>query len=330
MPGSQLQYRLYTDQDLPGVLDLWEKHSGWGGISQEDFNTWYLNTPYGSCIIIVAVNETGQIVGQKIFIPSLIQIKDKQVKALRISAPILHENFRQTAITRANHPAYSMLRSGIEAAIHQGYKIVYLYPALGWVTPMRLCHSFNLPRIDIATFDCFGISLNDPATLYPLSDDLVVTELKIDFHNDHNELWNEAVHNFPISCGVVRNTKWLNWKSGGHLVLEVRNAQSQLLKGYLCLNKQSGLVVDMLARTEQDAGKILKSVIHSVHHLNPQRIPIPSNEINGMYTATFQSLLKNIKYGFKKFRFAFGCFPLDISICDEDIKPSNWYMMPND
>lgn len=327
---TNITYRLFEEEDMDGILNLWENYSGWGGITKEQFNKWYLETPYGSCIIVVAVDEADEIVGQEVFIPSHVYLSNKEQKALRLSSPILHEKARYTAVTNPQHPIYAMMRCGVEAAIDQGYQLVYMYPAHGWVAPMKLCQKFGLPKIEIATPDCFAISLRDPANFFQVDGAYTISVLTSDFNHEYDELWNDAAHSFPINCGVVRNSKWLNWKAKGHLTLEVREAISHVLIGYICLKKKSGLIEDMLSRTAEDAEMIVKMAVHALHHLSPQRIEAGFDEINGMLTPLFARLLEHISYESKKFSFAFGCFSIDNKNNLSEIQPSNWYMMPND
>jgi hypothetical protein len=104
MITTELTYRLYEEKDLPHVLRLWEESSGWGAITEEQFHQWYLNTPYGPCIVIVASDEDDNVVGQLVFTPSHVQVTNKVLKAVRAAAPILHESFKGGKIHNTNIP----------------------------------------------------------------------------------------------------------------------------------------------------------------------------------------------------------------------------------
>lgn len=327
---TNITYRLFEEADMEGILNLWKNYSGWGGITKEQFNSWYLKTPYGSCIVVVAVDEEDEIVGQEVFIPSHIYLDNKEQKALRISSPILHEKARFTAVTQAEHPIYAMLRCGTEAAIDQGYQLIYMYPAIGWVSTMKLCPRFGLPKIDIATYKCFSISLRSPQTFSEITDAYKVSVLTTDFNYEYDNLWSDAAKQFPIRCGVVRNAKWMNWKAKGTLTLEVRKTEGNQLMGYICLKKKTGLIQDMLARTEKEADEVLQNCIAALHHLNPQRISTDFDNVNGMLTPLFITLLKPIPWEYQNFDFAFGCFSINNKIDHSTYETANWYMMPND
>lgn len=322
----KLSYRAYQDDDMEKVLELWEKYSGWGSITKEQFKNWYSNTPSGACIIIVALNTNQQIVGQIIFIPALLHLHGAEVKALRFSAPIIDSTIRLADLKRSDHPVIAMIRYGVEVARKQEHKVVYSHPAYGWLPVLR-----SFPRlIQSESYNCFGISLCDKTTLIPVNRNFTVNLNHGLFDDEYDRLWSDAVQNFPISCGIARHARGLNWKLGGYTVLEVRQTKSQKLEGYVALKQQTGLLGDMLASKQEQIQEILTTVIHAIHHSNPDRIPVTCSEVNGMYTPLLQSALQNINHHQNSFRFAFGCFPLDDTIAYDAIKPSSWYMMPND
>jgi hypothetical protein len=327
-----LKYRLYEDKYLDGVLQLWEKYSGWGVITRQDFEAWYLNTPHGPCIVILAVDEAEQVIGQLVLIPSKVHLQGREVKALRASSPIIADTIRQTNLRSGDHPFIGMIRCAIPVAQSGGYELVYFFPAYGWTALLRLFPRFNLPLVALASYECFSIPLEDAVTYNACSSNetLMVKVIEQGFTKEYNRLWEESVSSMPISCGVIRQERWLAWKLGGHLVLEVRNNMSGELKGYVAIKKESGLIVDMLARTKDDLVQVTEAVVASVHYLNPDRVALECKEIHGMYTPLMQFILQGMKVEKKDYTFAFGCFALDDSVHPDSIQPDAWYMMPND
>lgn len=326
--ADALSYRVYEHSDLDAVLQLWEQHSGWGGISEQQFKNWYLETPEGPSMIIIAVNEAHQVVGQTVFIPSKIYADGQVIKAFRISAPILDNTIRQKDLkSTPAHPAFAMFRFGVKIAQEKGYKLVYFFPAFGWTGVLRL-----LKNITQTTYDCFAISLNNPAMLYPaFQQKLTVKEVSRNkFNEEYDQLWKEAIVEFPVDCSVVRDAASLSWKLAEHLVFEVRQAETNQLKGYVALKKKTGLIMDMLARTQEDLEEMFAAFIWSVHHSNPEKIPVEWNEIKGMYTPVLKSVLQNIVFEIQNFTFAFGFSSLESTINQNFIKPDNWYLMPAD
>lgn len=319
---------MYEERDLEGILRLWEESSGWGGITEEQFRQWYLNTPYGPCLVVVATDESDKVVGQLVFTPSRLHINNREIKALRAAAPILDKNQHYGKLTHRDHPFYALFGKGVEMARQQGYRAIYLFPAVGWTTVLKLFPKYGLPEMPPSSYPCFAVSLRDASTYSARESDVSVKLLQTGFTPEYDQLWREATSQFPIACGVVRNARWLNWKLGTHTVFEVRHKNTEKLSGYVAIKKDSGLIVDMLAKTEEDLLTNLERVVQAIHHLNPERISLALTELKGMYSPLVQRLLPDA--GTLPFTFVFGCCSLHSTIGDEQIQPANWYMMPND
>ena len=56
---SKLTFRTFREEQLPGILRLWSEETDWGPLTEATWKSWYQDTPYGSCIIGVAVNSQG-------------------------------------------------------------------------------------------------------------------------------------------------------------------------------------------------------------------------------------------------------------------------------
>lgn len=78
--AGNLTFRLFEPDDIEGILRLWSGDSGWGGITEQQFYDWYINTPYGECLIAVALDKENSIVGQEVFTPSKIYVDGKEKK----------------------------------------------------------------------------------------------------------------------------------------------------------------------------------------------------------------------------------------------------------
>jgi hypothetical protein len=100
--------------------------------------------------------------------------------------------------------------------------------------------------------------------------------------------------------------------------------------GYVVINKETGLIVDALARTHADLRTVISCMVQSLHHSNVKRIKVPFEEVKGMHTPIFQEILKGIDYNPVNFQFAFAAYLLDSTLELNSIHASQWYMMPND
>ncbi len=325
---QQITYRLYKDNDIPGILSLWENHSGWGAITEQQFNDWYISTPVGRCMVIVAENEMEEIVGQLSLIPAIISIDGRELKALRLSAPIIHKDFRLPDLRNRDHPAFQIMKCAIENAGGMGYSIIYGLPAVGWMGLLNMFPLFGLPDIITYSFGCTAISLKDDKVWETVSDSNADVKIILSFDSSYDELWNEAAKSFPIKCGIVRHSWRLNWKNGHHLVFEVRKADQ--LVGYAAFRKKDGLLADILARNTEDLRTILFASLKSMHSGNVKRMPVSFEEIKLMVSSNIAPVLDHLNHRPVNFQFGFASYSLQPSINAGSILPENWYIMPDD
>lgn len=320
---DNLTFRLFQPDDLAGILRLWEEHSGWGGITAKQFDDWYINTPYGECLIVVAVNEKNTIVGQEVFTPSRIYTNGEEKKALRISAPILTKEFR-AQISNAAHPIIRMYKTGVEAAVEKGFSLIYSFPMAAWIPIIKL----NFPRIGndsgklcAGQIECYSLALKS----FSSCKNGYKTSVIKTFSDEYDSFWRATAVNFPLNTAIVRKSNWLNWKFGGHLVLEVRKDNE--LIGYTAIKKETGLIEDALARTPDDLEIVVKEV---VNYLSAEKDIFPHGEIKLKRTPATFSIIEKLDFQKIAFKFGFWCFSPDDSIAVENLKISRWFMMPND
>ncbi len=322
MPEN-LTYRLFQPDDLPGILRLWEEESGWGGISAKQFDDWYINTPYGECLIVVAVDEENTIVGQKVFTPSRVCVAGAEKKALRLSAPILKKKFR-ARISNTAHPIVGMFKSGVEAAAEQGFSLIYSFPLTAWLPVVKSIFpqvGIDMKNVAAGRIECFALSLN----LFSREKSAYETSVINFFSDEYDALWQSAVKNFPLNIAIVRKSDWLNYKFGGHLILEVRTQKK--LVGYAAIKKETGLIEDALAATPGDLQIVVKEVVKT---LSADGDTLPNGEIKLKHSSATASIIENLAFQKIDFKFGFWCFSPDGSIPADDLQLSRWFMMPGD
>jgi hypothetical protein len=323
--SAKITYRLYEEKDIPAIIKLWEQESGWGSITTEQFNKWFVNTPYGKAVIVVAENSEAEVIGQIVMSPSRMIVDGREIKSLRGAAPIVSKEMRGGNIKDFDHPVATMFRKGFEMAFAAGYQYFYSFPAYGWLGLLRLIPRMMPNPSDTASFDCFSVSLSENQVSVE-KDDLLKVVLQTKITDEYDNLWNEAVEQMPIHCSIVRKASWLQWVIGGMYVLEVRNVLDDKLVGYAAIKKESGLVVDVFARTGSDLAKVYQQCVYALHQDNSQRLVLPFNAIKGMITPLNEPILNRIGYTKDDFRFAFGSYLLDKTIDFEKVKAANWYM----
>ena len=323
---QKLLYRKYQSNDLPAILELWEKFSGWGAITEQQFKEWNFNTPYGDCLIIVAETNAKEIVGQIVFIPSVIYVNCKELKAYRIMAPILNMVVRNVEIHDSEHPIWGLTREGVEEARRNSYSIIYMQPAIGWLRLQKLFELNGLPQLFKNSFGCDSISLLDKET-FPTA---IAEDYEFgmgEFNSEYDILWKTFVEQVDVRIAVKRDTKWLKWKRGQHLFFEMRHKVENTLKGYIVAKKDSGLILDIVAESEKELEIMLDLFIYNLHNENPAKRPLSLHEIKFMRTPMIKRLLGNKIPDNVNFEFAFGCIFLDAEF---EIDYDHFYLMPDD
>ena len=120
---EQLTYRLFEKDDLPGLLRLWEE-AGWGTLSPEQWQEWFVDGPQGPSLVTVGIDGQGEVVAQEMFAPSRAVVGGQEVRALRVSAPIVREGLRGGSLRNGAHPIYGLLKAGEATAAERGFSIV--------------------------------------------------------------------------------------------------------------------------------------------------------------------------------------------------------------
>lgn len=330
--GRAVTYRLFRDADLPGVLRLWEEHSGWGGLTPEKWRKWYVETPHGECLVVVGVDDAGDVVAQKVFVPSVVRVAGREVRAIRISAPILAKRFRHLSIRDRRHPIIALWEVAAAAAVAGGYGVVYSLPDHAWLPFFRWVGRIDNPIMKFAQIElgCVALPLGAlPAAAAEAAAGVDVAPAG--FVDGYTALWKTACASFPIECAVARHPAWLHYKNRGHLALEVRRRTDRLLLGYAAVKKRSGLVEDVLARTPDDAPTVLAAV---AVRLAADRVEASPDErmdvLKVMDTPALRPALEMLGFEPIDYKFAFVCNTLDPTLSPVAIAPKSWYITPGD
>ncbi|MDQ3749285.1 MAG: hypothetical protein M3367_09800 [Acidobacteriota bacterium] len=328
--SENLTFRVFKEEDIPALIALWEENSDWGELSEEEFRRWFLNVPEGNCIIAVAENQNGKIIGQEVFTPSTIWVVGKEKKALRVSAPILAKEIRAN-MEQSVSPLLGMYKLGLQTAAERGYSILYSFPLRAWLILFKLSTKMGLGKVQTAEYDCYSLSLKSVSSrTFSAGKELHVSLLE-EFNRDFDSLWESAKENFPVNCGIARNSERLQWKLklGGDWVLQARSTDGNLI-GYMAINKKTNLLVDMLARTPEDLENVFSAVVRTLCESEDLLKLTNLQEIKLVKTDIFANITEKFNFTKIDFKFAFCCYSLDDEITAQMVNPARWYMMPND
>jgi hypothetical protein len=325
---DELRYRVFEEGDLPHLLRLWEE-AGWGQLSPGRWREWFVDGPEGPCLITVAVDPRGEVVGQEVFAPSRISVAGREVRALRFSAPILKQDLRGESLRRDEHPMVGLYKAAAVAAEERGFEIVYSLPEYAWLKILRLAPRFGMPRFDETAFGCAELPLAAAALerLEPFTRSVTARPVAR-FGPEYEELWRSARESFPIACGVVRDGAWLTFRNSGRIALEVRDTEDGSLVGYSATKRQTGLLADLLAhRPEQLTAVIAATAIWLEAERRRDEIG-DITHLKAMRTPALDPALSALGFEPVDYKFAFTCNALGSSA--ERIAPESWYVMPGD
>ncbi len=328
--AGNLTYRLFREDDLPGLLRLWDEETDWGPLTEETWRRWYVDTPYGPCAIVVAVDEQNQVVGQMVFTPTRVRVGRREVTAARLSAPILRRDVRGGPAHGGNHPLLGFYRVGTNAVRDQGWSLVYALPEASWLPFFRMSRLrpvLDLPPLADAEFPCMAATLEAHGPFLPGGRTVQPAE---QFGSEYDEVWESARTELPVECGVVRSPGWLRYRLGGHLTLSVRDSNGRLL-GYVAIHRKRGLIVDWLARSRRDFVPTLGAVMGWLKTTDAQPAEPKLATLTAMATPRLAPALRELGFAPVDYRFAFVCTTtLDPSLAAEEIAPERWYIMPGD
>jgi hypothetical protein len=325
---SELSFRVSEEGDLPALLRLWEE-AGWGTLSPRQWREWFVEGPAGPCLITVAVDGQGEVVGQEIFAPTRVSVEGREVRALRFSAPILRKDLRGGSLRRDAHPMVGLYKAAARAAEEKGFEVVYSLPEHAWLAIFRLAPRFGVPPFGATTFGCAELPLQTAALARAAGWAKTVEALPVTrFGPEHEELWQSARQTFPIACGVVRDAAWLTFRNSGRIALEIRDRVDGSLIGYSAIKRQSGLLLDLLARQPDDLPAVIGATAcwlessGEITHLKAMRTP------------ALEPALQALGFAPADYRFAFICNSLGNLFGQppgrERIAPGRWYVMPGD
>ncbi len=326
---EQLTYRLFDDGDLPGLLRLWEE-AGWGTLTPEQWREWFVHGPQGPSLVTVGIDKRGQVAAQEMFAPSRAVVGGREVRALRVSAPILREEIRNGSLRDGAHPIYGLLKAGETAAAAHGFSVIYSLPECGWLPVFRIMPRVGIPRYGEAAYGCVSLPLE--AASAPEIDCAARgfdTCGVVEFCEEYEDLWRQAKENFPIDCGVVRDTAWLRFRNSGRITVEVRESTTGQLVGYSATKKQTGLVADLLAREPAELKHVLAATLRWLE-ANRSDLPAGLTHLKVMRTPALAPAVDALGFTTSEYRFVFFCKAFDSAIPLEDVAPERWYILPGD
>ena len=321
-------YRLATEEDYPLLLKLWEEDAGWGSFGTELLRESFIDTPFGTSQIVLTQEPDGEISGQFVFIPSLVSVDGREVRALRPFAPILKGRSRGS-LRNANpwkHPIAAMYRHATNALQSEGYGLIYMVPDPRWLRFFRMfsfleCGSHPLWSIPLPL--AAELKLGDGFTAAPLE--------KWDSRVD--ELWERAKHLHP--CLVVRTSRTLPYKvgRGGYTTLAIERGGEMV--GLVASRQKGGkqwVICDLLAA---DMGDSLRATLAAAVNLSHEKsvsaaADNPIHKVAVLTTHAMEPVIRSLGFARDAYDFPMAIHVLDPSLTKQAVAPGRGYASAND
>jgi hypothetical protein len=324
-----LDYRLVRDGDLPGIQRLWKEETDWGPIAEEVWQRVVDEAAgLGGISGAVATDGDGAIVGQFGFLPSLVSVDGREVRAFRPSAPIVSRSLRFRDSNPLNHPAVRMYNYAVKALRARGDGLIYMVPDPRWLRlfkmfPFLRCGSFPLWQLPLPLAEPLP-----PGDGYNASRLTGLDDERID------RLWERARKLYD--CLVVRDSRTLPWKLGepGYEVVGVeRGGELVGLASARAKGDRQWLLCDVVTA---DAGEAMRETLLAAVNLGHERAlaaadaPKTIHKISVLATPLMEPALRALGFQRGPYDFPLVVHVLDTSLSKHDVSPARWYVSAND
>jgi len=324
--AGHLTYRDYQEEDIPTLLRFWNEETNWGTLTLDQWRQMFLETPDGEASIALATNaDTGQILGQFIFIPCRVSVNGQEVSAFRPFAPIMTKGVR--GFLGGAHPIIEMYWQGVRAVQARGGGLIYMVPDPRWLRFFRM-----FPFLTCGSFPLWSLKLPLSAPL-PLDDGYTMASLTVWWDERVEKLWEQAsrLH----GCQVVRNSQTLQWKlSRDDYTITSVERHGEMVG--LVASQQRGdrqwLICDLLAADMGDSLRATLIAVVNVAHaeaLIPERKK-PIIKVAVLVTPVMEPVVSSLGFLRDAYDFPMVVHVLDSTLSKEDVNPPRWYVSGND
>jgi hypothetical protein len=324
----KIRCRNYTTNDIDELVEFWNESSGWDIIDSNEWKRRFFSTPLGESFVALAIdNSKEEIVGQFVFIASIIMVDGEPVKGFRPFAPVVKQALRTAmGMLTLIEVVMKMYNYAIGHFKRSGVGIVHMLPDPRWARAFKY-----IPGVQMGHFPLWSIPLPlKQSYQIPLS-----YEVKHIAANDEriDGLWQKSRHLY--GCSVPRNTITLPWKTshGDFFIIgifysgELVGLSASIAKP----NDRQWLICDMLT---EDGDQALKVTIQATSNLaNRYRESHPDSRMEKvaiLATPLIANLIGTIDFKPDAYRFPMVVQLLDEKLSKKQISPERWYASAND
>ncbi|MFC0774385.1 hypothetical protein [Terrimonas alba] len=330
----RITYRMANNDDVEAMANFWSENSGWDIIDSLEWRRRFTNTPFGDATVAVAFDDDEKkLIGQFVFIPIMLSVRGKEVKAYRPFAPILHESlqtkFGIASLLTGQHPMLKMYKKVSDELSRQNVSLIYIVPDPRWsrvlqAFPFIMTHKFPLWTLALPLSNLFSL----PAD---------ITIKKVDTSDPGiDKLWSHATQAY--SSTIVRNSKTLSWKtSHGDFKIYAVYKQDEMIGLLTVVYKAKDLqwlICDMITKDNDDSLRMTLTAACNKIQLENDAAENSNGHIKKiaiLATPPIEKVVSQLGFVKNAYHFTLAIHPLEKNNIDKkEIAPANWYISAND
>ena len=313
MQIDNLIYKEADQEHFKGVISLWKENTEWGEITEEQLKGW-LNAPYSQALLLVIVDNNDKVLGQCIVSPTVFNTPRGDVKAARISAPIVSNDLRGSNLLDPDHPINKLFRFAFEQSIKHNIDLVYMYPFASWVRVLQIAHHYGFPHFSIRKFKLYKTSVleNDIDTSFKVKQCRTVTD-------EHEKIW-KKYQDKNKEFAIDRSKNWLEYKGGDFLKFEI--FEKEELIGFVIYDQRKNLIYDLIAVSKEKHEQIGLAV---TNYLLNNRLT-KNDVIKFLGTDTLLSAMRGTIFQPLDFEHVFAAASLGSAYSFDDLEQKSWYL----
>lgn len=320
-------YRMSTENDIDALVEFWKENSGWDQIDRAEWEKRFYNTPAGASSVAMAVNEdTGEILGQMIFIPTEICVDGQLVKARRPFAMVVKKTFHQgMGILNLITFTGKMYNHAINTFTKLGVGLIHMMPDPRWVRAFKF-----LTKAQIGSFELWSLPLCGKAN-FSLPGEYEVKPISASDEQINLLLQKNDRH---YGCVLPRNTSTLAWKvSLGNYHLLGLFHQNELIGLSASQPKEKDkqwLICDVLAADNLSAFDAVIKATYNAALAYVQHHETAIGKVALLVTPLMERRIESLGFQKDNYRFPFVVQVLDKTIPKAQVAPERWYVSAND
>lgn len=318
-----IAFRQAERRDMQAIQKLWNENTTWGELKEETLRERVFEDPNKPLLLLAHDEKSHDLVGQFLFVPSLLWIRGHYKHAYRPAAPIVAKGWRNFGLNPLNHPVLRMYREGCTQLKSQGSPLIYMVPSATWTRLFKI-----FPEYKVGKFPLFKLSTDERSAQIPSG--ISFKELSA-FGQKVDILWDKFKELHSIS--VARNSSALPMKIRDSGATTISVEKGSELIGLLCMKRKDRqwLINDIMFADADDSLAALGEVALYYGQMHNRRHNTGLEKVSLLATKLMIPTLT--KVGFTEDSYS---FPLVVQTLTDgsdeygDLSPEEWFVAAGD